>query len=64
MYMKNNGMKAYICVIVPVNGISETSLLIGIALCFCQLFESQRYKFINYTFNVLFVKIIRSVVFI
>jgi len=33
----------------------DTCLLIGIALCCCHLFESQRYMFINSTFNVLFV---------
>ena len=32
----------------------DTYLLIRIALYCCQLFESQRYMFINFTFNVLY----------
>jgi len=51
MYMKKTvWFRCTFWIIVPVNGIPEPCLLIGIALHCCQLFESQRYMFTNSTF--------------
>jgi len=65
MHMTNNGM-IYACFLghCASQGISETCVLIGIVLLSCQLFESQRYKFIDSNFDALFLRIITSVVFV